>query len=411
MRLKPWEVVLFIAAAVCVVIFVLARTVGARSASREGMVTRIARPGVAFWPEPVEVDVRISARRLPKCADAGDVSPVQVALVIDQSGSMSGPPLIEARNAASDFVDLMNLQKDGDLVAVISFNAAAYVQEAFTHKRGNAISAIQGIQDGGGTNIAAGLTAATEELAAQSVTTDTRQVIILLSDGKSDAAAAIAAADAAKAQGFSLYTIALGDADTDTLSQIASTPDAYYATADPNDLMNIYSDIAAGIVGTVATDIAVTEHYNDERFNQVGNLYRATSTTNPIQWEAPFMGARGRSMGYFLRPKGLGMPRVSLTQGQMSLVDCNGQTVSQSTSTGPRVLVLFPVWLLFPIPALALLWLLYRVIQALKPAPTGPVIAPGMRTGSVPGKKVKKEDDKRTGASIQHGQPKKPPKR
>ncbi len=413
MRLKPWELILLIIAAVCIAIFALARTVGARSTSREGIVSRVARPGVAFWPETVEVDVRIDARTLPTCADAGDVSPVQAALVIDQSGSMSGAPLSEARNAASDFVDLMDLQRDRDAVAVISFSDQAYLRQKFTYDRGDAISAIQDIRELGGTDIVAGLMAATQEIARQSVTTDTRQVIILLSDGNNNdgPAPVIAAADTAKAQGIWLFTIALGGADTATLSQIASSPEAYYETADPTALMGIYSDIAAGIVGTVATDIAVTEYYNDERFEQVGSLYRATSTANPIQWTAPFMGARGRSMGYFLRPRGLGMPRVSLTPGQMSLVDCNGVAVTQATPTGPRVLVLFPVWLLFPAPALALLWLLYRIIQALKPVPTGPVVAPTMRTGNMPGNKVEKKPERKTGASIEHGRPPKPPTR
>ena len=117
------------------------------------------------------------------------------------------------------------------------------------------------------------------------------------------------------------------------------------------------------------------------------------------------MGVRGRSVGYFLRPNGLGMPRVSENPGQMSLVDCNGQTVAQATPIGPRVLVLFPVWLLFPIPFLAVLWLLYRIIQALKPAAVAPVAAPGRREGTMPGKKVDKKAPKKTGAVIQHGHP------
>lgn len=406
MRLKTWEIVLLVLAAISVGIFVLARTVGAQATAREGIVKRVARPGVAFWPETIEVELRVAADTLPVCADTGDVSPVLAALVIDRSGSMNGSPIVEARNAASDFVDMMNLQEDGDAVAVISFDDLAYTHQRFTDNRGDAISAIQRISSGGGTNIAAGLTAATQELMGQTVVSGTRQVIILLSDGQSDPNAAIAAADAAKAQNIWIFTVALGSADTATLSQIASSGEAAYATTDPAALMEIYSDIAAGIVGTVATDIAVTEYYNDQKFEQVGSLYRAITSTNQLQWDAPFMGARGRSVGYFLRPRGLGRPQVSTTPGQMSLVDCNGQTMSQATPVGPRVLVLFPVWLLFPAPALALLWLLYRIIQALKPGPARAVTAPGMRNGTVPGKKIEKKSPKKTGATIQHGKPK-----
>lgn len=408
MRLKPWELILLIITAICIIAFTLARTVGARTTSRDGIVSRVAQPGVAFWPEPVNVDVRIDARTLPICADAGDVSPVQAALVIDESGSMGGPPIVEARNAASDFVDLMDLQENRDAVSVISFSNQAFVRQAFTHDRSRAISAIQGLQADGGTDIAAGLTSAAQQLVQQTALTNTRQVIILLSDGQSDVAAAIAAADAAKSQGIWLYTIALGGADTTTLSQIASSSDAYYETTDPAALMGIYSDIAAGIVGTVATDIAVTEFYNDANFEQAGSLYRATSTANPIQWTAPFMGARGRSMSYFLRPRGMGIFQVSTAPGQMNLVDCSGQTVTQATPTGPRVLVLFPVWLLFPAPALALLWGIYRLIQTLRPAPARAVNAPGMRTGNTPGRRIEQKPDRKTGASIEHGRPAKP---
>jgi uncharacterized protein YegL len=371
------------------------------------MVKRIVRPAVAFWPEKIDVEIRVDGSNLPTCADTGDVSPVDVALVIDQSGSMSGRPIREARNAASDFVDLMNLREDHDAVAVISFSGAASVPQSFTYNRGDAVSAIQGIMDGGGTDIAAGVTAATQEISAQDVTTQTRQVIILLSDGQSDPSAAIAAADAAKAQGIWLFTIALGSADTTTLSQMASSLDAYYETANPDALMGIYNDIAAGIVGTVATDVEISEYYNDEKFEQVGNLYRTIQATNPIQWNLPFMGARGRSVGYFLRPNNLGLYQVSTSPGQMSLIDCNEQPVTQKTPIGPRVLVIFPIWLLVPAPFLALLWVLYRIIQALKPAPVAPVTAPGRRENTVMNKKpVKKKRSEKTGATIQHGKPK-----
>jgi uncharacterized protein YegL len=410
MRLKTWEIVLLVLATISLAIFGLARTIGARASSREDIFTRIARPGVAFWGESVDVELRIDARQLPTCADAGDVSPVQAALVIDQSGSMSGAPLQEARYAASDFVDLMDLQEERDSVAIVSFDDVAYLRQPFTYERNLAVQAIQSIREGGGTDIAAGLLKATQELAVQTVTIDTRQVIILLSDGQSDPSSAIAAADAAKVRGIWIFTIALGDADRETLAQIASTGDAYYEASDPTALLDIYSDIAAGIVGTVATDIAVEEYFNDQRFDLIGSLYRAAQSANQINWNLPFMGARGRSVGYLLQPHGMGWHQVSATPGQMSLLDCHGQAISQSTPVGPRVLVIFPIWLLFPAPALALLWLLYRIIQALQPQPKLPVVAPGRRD-SVVASKPKKQKRTQPGSDITHGRPARPPKR
>jgi len=54
---------------------------------------------------------------------------VDVVLVIDRSGSMSGDKIEDAKNAAKQFVDLMN---EGDQVAVVSFNEEARVDFPLT---------------------------------------------------------------------------------------------------------------------------------------------------------------------------------------------------------------------------------------------------------------------------------------
>lgn len=412
MRVKTWEIALIGLAAVCLAILLVARTLGASASTREGVVTRTARPGVAFWREPVDVELRVDSSGLPTCAAAADVTPIYAALVIDRSGSMSGQPLQEARNAASDFVDLMNLVQDGDAVAVVSFSDSARLDRGFNFDRGRSVRAIQGIPDGGGTDIASGLALAAQQFGLNPPPVDARPVIILLSDGQSDANAAMIAADQAKAQGIRVVTIALGGADRTLLAQLASSPGDFYETSDPASLLNIYGDIAAGLVGSAATDLEITEYYNDARFDLVSSLYRAQENGNQITWQAPFVGKRGRSVGYVLQPSALGWHQVSPTPGQMSLVDCNGQPVSQVTPTGPRVLVLFPVWLLYIFPVLAGLWLLYRALQALLRRPqAASFAAPGRREDMAPKAAVTKEDRKPAGSEVTHGRPVKPRKR
>lgn len=412
MRFRTWETILLIIALVSIAIVVVARTIGASATSREGIVTRTARPGIAFWREPVDVELRVDSSGLPTCAAAADVSPIYAALVIDRSGSMAGQPLQEARNAASDFVDLMNLIEDGDAVAVVSFSDSAQLDRGFNSDRAQSVRAIQGISDGGGTDIASGLTLAAQQFGLNPPPVDARPVIILLSDGQSDANAASIAADQAKAQGIRVVTIALGGADGALLAQLASSPGDFYETSDPASLLNIYGDIAQGLVGSAATDLQITEYFNDQRFNLVSSPYRTTSQSgNPIVWQAPFVGQRGRSLGYELRPNALGWHPVSPTPGQMSLTDCNGQPISQATPTGPRVLVLFPVWLLYIFPALAGLWLLYRLLKALRRPNAAPVTAPGRRQDVETKASVKKEDKKPSGSDVTHGRPAKPRKR
>ncbi len=413
MRLKTWEVILLVLAAVCLTVLVAARTIGATATIREGAVTRTARPGVAFWREQVDVELRVDSSGLPTCAAAADISPIYATLVIDRSGSMAGTPLQEALNAASDFVDLMNLVKEGDAVAVVSFSDSAQIDRSFNFDRAQSVRAIQGINGGGGTDIASGLSMAAQQFGLNPPPVGARPVIILLSDGQSDANAARNAADQAKAQGIRVVTIALGGADRALLAQLASSPGDFYETSDPASLLNIYGAIAEGLVGSAATDLQVTEYYNDQRFDLDSSPYRTTAQSgNPIVWQAPFVGQRGRSLGYVLRPNALGWHQVSPTPGQMSLTACDGQIINQTTPAGPRVLVLFPVWLLYIFPLLAGAWLLYRLLKALlHRTEAAPIVAPGKRQDIDPKAPVTKEDKKTSGSDVTHGRPAKPRKR
>lgn len=404
MQLKKWEWVLVVLALVSISIWVIGHTIGLRGSNREGMLQRIVRPSIAFWPEVVDVEIRIDASDLPVCITTSTPEPIYAILVLDNSGSMAGTPMREARNASSDFADLMNLMEEGDAVAIIRFDDEAELMSAFSQERRDVIQAIQRIIEGGGTDIAAGLDLAREEFTRNPPPENVRSVLILLSDGQSNAAAAISAADQVKAQGIRIITIALGDARGDTLLEIASSEADYYETADPTVLIDIYSEIASGFVGSAATDVAITEYYNNENFNLVGNLYRAQQNNNRIDWQIPFVGQRGRSIGYILQPQGLGWHTVSPTSGQLSLLDCNGQVLTQPTPEGPNVLVLFPVWLLYIFPATAFAWLLYRLWQAMKKPPPKKVAPPEYRPGvSREPKEAKKSP---SGANVSHGRSK-----
>ncbi|MBP7998133.1 MAG: VWA domain-containing protein [Chloroflexi bacterium] len=410
------ELILLVLAVVSLGLWGLARTVGARTSVQDGIVQRVARPAVVFWGETTDVELRMDAEELPAPVTTTDISPVYAALVIDRSGSMAGQPIVEARNAASDFADLMNLdpelEMESDAVAVVAFDDIAGLLMPFEQERGQVIGAIQGIQDGGGTAIDAGLALATQQFTVESPPAGTQSLIILLSDGQSNPSAAIAAADLAKGQGIRIVTVALGDADRTVLSQIASSEADAYEASDPTTLIEIYSEIAAGIVGSAATDVTLVEYYNDERFTLASSLYRAQQVGNEITWNLPFVGQRGRTVGYILEPQTLGWHQVSPQAGQISLIDSLNQPLNQVTPDGPRVLVLFPVWLLFIAPTLALLWLLIRALQGLRRPSIGPVVRPEGRKRDMPTKPIRKEEKAGdSGQNVTHGRSTRPPKR
>jgi Ca-activated chloride channel family protein len=143
---------------------------------------------------------------VPESAGAGEPIAKDVTLVLDHSGSMSGEPLAQALRAAHDLVDRA---REGDRLNVVVFDdgveslypspravTAALRQEAHAY--------LDRVQDGGGTDIALALRHA---LGAQHA--DARpHLVLFLTDGQSDAPAALAAADEAGAT--RVYTIGLG---------------------------------------------------------------------------------------------------------------------------------------------------------------------------------------------------------
>ena len=139
----------------------------------------------------------------PRDIDASQVSGKDVTLVIDRSGSMSGPPLEQACAAAELVVRRL---RAGDRVNVIAFDHAVDPLFASPQPAGAARHAalqfIGRIRAGGGTNIAAALGAA---LRAQNGGHEPH-IVLFLTDGQSDSEAAlrVAAGDRGDARVFTL---------------------------------------------------------------------------------------------------------------------------------------------------------------------------------------------------------------
>jgi Mg-chelatase subunit ChlD len=144
--------------------------------------------------------------------------PLELVLAIDRSGSMDGQPMAQARSAAVAAVNA--LRRDARIGTVAFSGGADHVMAPVNvEEAGNeATGFISRIQAGGGTDIAAALNAS-----GAIMSDDPRYIhhIILLSDGYSDEAAAIAAASAIAARGITISTITIGDYSP-LLAQIAA---------------------------------------------------------------------------------------------------------------------------------------------------------------------------------------------
>lgn len=191
---------------------------------------------------------------------------IDLALVIDDSGSMSGSKLLAAKNGAKLLVDKLN---SGAASALVSFNSYATRPFDLTvmDEAGQTAlkDAIDQLNAGGGTNIGAGVIYGTEELTGDEtlfaeITSpsgndrdNAQKIMILLSDGlTSNPTGTTAAAVLAKAEGIRIITIAVEGADESFMENLASSTDDFYTTDDAG-LEAAFEEIA----GTICTGLVV----------------------------------------------------------------------------------------------------------------------------------------------------------
>ncbi|WP_159903156.1 vWA domain-containing protein [Salinirussus salinus] len=222
----------------------------------------------------------------------GQQQELEVALVSDVSGSMGGAPLSALKTAATNFVD--NLSSP-DEAAAVSFNSGATTDQELTTNYQLVQNAITSYTAGGGTSIAAGVNEGADELLnGTNATPGASKVMILLSDGQSNASAAIAAADAAKNAGIRIFTIALGNADTSLLESLATSPDDAFVAPNPADLDTVYAEIAQVVL---AGEQKIAEGTMSEVFDQLadGVLLDGNRQEEGVQ---PYPGATTQCIGF-----------------------------------------------------------------------------------------------------------------
>lgn len=225
-------------------------------------------PAVFIWPEPFK-----KVEKEETCN-----FPVDVALVIDRSGSMDDlgatppQPLTDVKNNALYFAGQLG---KNDRHALISFaNEASQPIDALlgvdlgTIERAiNSISiATSSVQN---TNIGAGILAAREELNSTRHRGGADKALVLLTDGVptlpervgvSDypKTYALESAELTRKDNISIYTIGLGkDVDMDFLKALATTTAEAYFVPSTKELNNIYKQIATKICKTNFAEVDI----------------------------------------------------------------------------------------------------------------------------------------------------------
>jgi Ca-activated chloride channel family protein len=159
---------------------------------------------------------------------------VALVIAIDRSGSMSGPKMDLARQAAAETV---NTLEPSDYLGVFPFDnrAEPLVPLQRAANRFRISEGLAQLKPGGGTNILAGLDAAISAL----MKVDARlRHVILVTDGQSSRAGVIELATQAALDRITVSTIAIGQgSDTQLLRQIAEAAGGrYHFTEDPRQI-------------------------------------------------------------------------------------------------------------------------------------------------------------------------------
>jgi Ca-activated chloride channel family protein len=175
-----------------------------------GVVSLAGTLGNTFVPAGENGEMLARVRISTRSIDGSGRPPINLALVIDTSGSMAGEPIEDAREAALAIVGLM---REGDRLSVIAFHSSTEVLLPSTVIDDNLDEVREDIgrmQAEGTTDMAGGLQAGLTELMTHFEPEGVNRLVLLGDGVPNDESGIVAMAQAAGERGMSVTAIGLG---------------------------------------------------------------------------------------------------------------------------------------------------------------------------------------------------------
>lgn len=191
-----------------------------------------------------------------------------VALVLDESGSMTGKKLEEAKEAALLAVDLLN---EDDILSIISYDSHVKVLVPATRvaDKTDIRRAIRDMKAGGQTALFAGVSKGAREI-RKFIDKERVNRIILLSDGQANVGPSTSTelgelGMSLGKEGISVTTIGLGAGyNEDLMANLAGYSDGNHAFVEnPEDLVKIFNYEFGDVLSVVAQDLLIRIEFED----------------------------------------------------------------------------------------------------------------------------------------------------
>lgn len=208
-----------------------------------------------FESSEVWASIKLEAREFV----SEERAPLNIALVIDRSSSMSGNKIRQAREAAERLLSTLGPE---DRLSIVSYSSDVRVDvtslPVTSENRPRFLRAIRGVEPGGFTNLSGGFDQGCE-LVSNTIQEESINRVMLMSDGRAnrgvtDARLLARRVEACLDRGVSLTTIGLGlDYNEDLMTAMARAGAGnYHFIEDEAAMARVFEREATGLATTVA---------------------------------------------------------------------------------------------------------------------------------------------------------------